>query len=451
MITHNHKFIALVGWISLIVLLGLSIHYYLERVALLDSAYQIFLMINDNRVDVMTNRWPIVIFRWLPYLALQLKASLSQILILQSISYPIYQGIIFFLLLHILKNPKYALQWIICITVMVSETFYWCPSDLQQGLGLVLLLFAIFESKKPDSNTLRFGILAFLMIVILFVHPLLIFPFLFIAAYQYLDHLENKIHYVYLSVAFILAWIIKSKWITNWYDIAKSEEFAQHFQTYKSALWRIPTHMAFLTELVYKYHFLVLILVVSIYLLIQKKLWMKLILMGASCFIYIMIIHLGNPNPDFPFYREAAYIPLIVFASIPLLNLIATHQKYIRLCFILIVVCSMIRICIVANEYQARVNWIQNIALESDCDKRVVDSKNLPMDLIKMDWGIPYESLLISHIRLQDNRTIYATTSEESIDQILEKENQFLHRFKEMQVNELSPIYFSLGNADYCR
>lgn len=445
------KFISLFGWITLSVLLVLSMHYYLERVALLDSAYQIFLMINDGRVEVMTNRWPVVIFRWLPYVALQCNASLALILMLHSISYPLYQAIIFFLLFQVLKKPKFALLWILSICAMISETFYWCPSDLQQGLGLVLLLHAMFESKRPSKKVIRLGIIGILVVMILFIHPLLLFPLGFISGYQFLDGRKNKMHYVYLTLAFVSAWLIKAKWISNWYDIAKQEEFAQHFQTYKSAIWSIPTHAAFGSELVYKYHFLLLFLFISAFLLVRSKKWLSLLLLLGSSLIYILIVHLSNPIPEFPFYREAAYIPLFIFAGYPLLQLISLDPKSIRIGLIAIVLMSFIRIYLTGHQYRQRVEWIQKTVMQTDCDKRLIESSELPSQIIKMDWGLPYESLLISQVTLRNSKTIYPVTDSEDINQLLEQKDRFHHRFREMKINELHPKYFNLDNPDYCR
>ncbi|NNK89436.1 MAG: hypothetical protein HKO89_02410, partial [Saprospiraceae bacterium] len=105
----SHKtfpgFVVGLGLVIYLVLLVLSICYFKERIGTLDNAFQTFLLITENNITIMADRWPAVIIRIVPWILTTIGAPLIFIMIGFSISYILFQLTIFLLLAITLREP----------------------------------------------------------------------------------------------------------------------------------------------------------------------------------------------------------------------------------------------------------------------------------------------------------------------------------------------------------
>lgn len=297
------------------VLIFMSVIFYQERIGLLDNAFQLFLILHEGKITSMADRWPDVINRFLPFIGFKMGLSLKSLMVLFSISYPLIQFLLYTLTYLVEKQRIWSIMSICCLTFAVSDSFYWCASELIHGLSWLMLLMALFF-RKDQLNMYAWIALISISVICLNLHPLLIFPFGFILLYHFIYMKQFSKNGLILLTVFMILWVGKSQFLGNWYDDYKSQEFIQNFAEYKFSLWNIPSHVSFISELPIKYYVLLILLVFNGIWMVYKHKYAALSFLIVSLALYILIVHIGNPEATNSFYREVAYIPITVFSSI---------------------------------------------------------------------------------------------------------------------------------------
>lgn len=438
-------FVALLGIFTLLTLLGLSIYFYQERIYFSDPAYQLFLMINDGRIEIMTNRWPSVIFRILPFLGMQAGVSLATLSTLFSISFPLFHLLVFCICVFVLKDRLMGMLILFSVVIATSETFYWCSSDLLQGIVTFILGISLYRSSL--HSILRYVLGAFFMIAAVFFHPLCLFPFFFIIIDDILEKKKISVSDIFLPLIFGVGWIIRNQFFTTWYDTAKSAEFWGNYNGLN--IWGLPAHKIFLTELPVFYNLLILLLIVNFIIFIKNRNWMRPVFLMLSILTYTLIIHIGNPYGAQPFYREASYISLAVFISYPFLKNVFKWER-IKLKYLLVIplliAISIFRIYKSAAPYTQRVQYLKDNLAVAKCAKAIF-TPDEKIDL-KMDWAIPFETALLSS-ESGKSSTLFNTKKPKDF---LKKERRdaFLSSFKVLYTSDFNTAYFDFEEIHYC-
>jgi len=441
-------FIPILGIASIIVLAILSIIYYQERIYFSDPAFQLFLMINDNQIEVMTNRWPSTIFRWLPFIGMKMGLSMATLSKLFSLSFPFFHLISFGIISMIYKDRVMGLLLILSLLVATSETFYWCSSDLLQGMITFIMGITIFT--KSHSVVPKYVLSGFLMVAAVFFHPLCLFPFFFIVIDDLLERKKIRLTDCYLPLVFGISWIVRNQFFSTWYDVAKGKVFWNNFDNLN--WFNIPAHQSFLTEIPIHYQLLFLLLVVSVIILIKRKAFLRLAFMLLTVPGYLLLIHLGNPSEAASFYREASYIPLVVFVSYPFVKHILANEsialKY-KIFIPLVIIFSLMRILFFAPEYTERITWMEDKLATMSCAKEIIPLEANEESLLKMSWGLPFETTLLSAETYQ-LKTLFNTYNEKDF---LKKERKdiFLGPFKVLYTTDFNQPYLPFDEGHYCK
>ncbi len=439
MFSDLHKINRYLGVIVFILLILGSIVFYQERMCFLDNAFQSFLLINDGYPRVMTNRWPAVVMRLLPWAGLKFGFSLSWILILFSISYPIFQFLCWWIVSEIYKRADLGILVLSLLTLGVSDTFYWCPSDLTQAILLLICCYAILE--KPTVNIRDYALISLFSFASLFFHPLGLLVIGFMILYTSILDWKINIRQLLYLLLFTLLWFVKSKFLTNWYDIAKQQEFLGNLSTY--SFISLPINQVFMEEVFTKYHFILAALGIQIIVaFLQKKLLTLLFVFGSTAFSIIMI-HFANPHGVHSFYVEANYQLLTIFTMLPLIIFFyrSNWTRYFNIGLCICMAVSLVRIISYGNDYTERIVDIKNISSIS-CTKQLISENDLDSKLYKMTWALSVESLIISSIKGRQ-RTLSLRVADQ-------KERQFIGPFKEYDIEELNQDYFILSDEHYC-
>ncbi len=444
----KRNYVAFIGLICLFSLLILSLYFYRERIYFSDPAYQLFLLINDQRIEVMTNRWPSTIFRLLPFIGLKLGMSSATLAKLFSISFPLFHLISFCFCSLYLKEKSLSLLLLFVLVLLTNDSFYWCSSDLLQGITTSLLGLALLRNTK--SILPKYLISSFLMVAAVFFHPLCLFPLFYILID---DTLEKTMYWKpqwVLGLVFASTWIIRNTFFSTWYDQAKSTEF---WNNYHSLDWlSIPTHHTFFTsELPVYYPTLILIALISIVVLIKQRSWIRLLLMAVSVLGFILLVHISNPRNTWMFYRESNYVCLVVFASYPFVKHLFESNtlkfKYKIFLPLLFLFC-IIRIGYRHAPFTERVQLLREKSMESSCNKIKLEKQSTWDHIIKMEWAIPFESLLITSEH-GTCKTIFYAKSDKDLD-IKQRTDVFLSPFKTLYTTDFNPSYFDFESAYYC-
>jgi hypothetical protein len=447
----EEKFIWILGISIYLILFVLSIYYYQERIGTIDNAFQTFLLIGENKITVMANRWPAVIIRVIPYLLFKSGLSLSLIMISFSISYVLFHAIIFYIVFKTLRSPRLALLQLFVLLLVCSDGFYWCNSEQIQGLSVVLLFLAIFYLPNKVHSWTQSLLMFLTAIVILFYHPLLLVPILFVLAFNCINKKQILWDHVVIGVGFTGLWFLKSLLFPNWYDNMKSAEFANNFKLYIGNILDLPSLGVFSTELFSKYYLLLIgAILVSIHFIYQKK-YIPLLFVSLSSIGYLLLVLIGSPDLKFSYYTEINFYPLVILLFYPLLvsiEAIKIPKIYIRGIITGLLLISIIRIVSYSEVYHQRLSWIEHTIQHQNCNKLIFQDIQIPESIRMQTWSLPYESAILSSGN-KYNRTMHPDIqkykSEEGYTDIT-----FVTSFKILDKGFFTSSYFEWPEGNYC-
>ena len=454
-LTHasHRSFYYYLGLFAFGILCLFSILFWKERILFLDNAFQSFLLLKEESIEIMVYRWPAALMRVLPWIAIKSGIGLPYVLISFSFSYALFQMAIFILLYKGLRSPFFALLHLMICTIPILDSFYWCSSEYIQGLSFLLIFFA-FGVRKRFQFDLRSGfILGFLGLCLLFYHPLIILPFTLVCIYFMLIEQSNwKWRLGAIWLIFISFYIVKSFLFKNWYDDGKQAEFFQHLNNYITHPWTIPAHKLWVSELLGRHILWSALFVFTSVGIVYAKKYLPLLYMLFSIIIYLIIVHIADPIARFRFYTEVNYIVLVLLVGLPFLTYLLNPFKeswIIKLFMLCILLLSLLRIGIRHTEFRERNDWIISQLMTSDHSKIYKLEQNVPMGLLKMTWATPYESLLSTHLNKQEIKTLTVHPNTELIDENPDNRDLLLTSFKAIHIDSLPPEFRKLKGIPY--
>ena len=469
----ENRWIVRICYAVLIVLLGYSIIFYLERTLFTDIAFQSFNLIRTETPKAQVYRFGAALIHLLPWLAIKLSLSLKWVLLFYSVAYPILYLIIFTLIVKVLKNEAMGLALTMLLTFTVYDSFYWPSSELWQGLVMLMLLFAMVL-RYPNMEEPWSKIIIWLGVpFVLFYHPLMMFPFLLCWLFFYLREpkIRHRSYYVILLLFFV-SLSAKSIWFTNWYDTAKQGEFFSNLVKFFPNYLQLPSYQKFFSNtLKFYYLFPILFFGMSIFYAVKKQ-WWKLILLVGFCLGHIFTIHIGSPNAAYRFYIEVSYIPLMLYVgtafcfdvlfktddtlkvgdTFKVSPTLSTSNIFV---FTLVLV-FLIRLNTIWHAHQPftnRIQWYNNkfAELENATTNRfILNPNDIPKDTLIMTWGAAYETLLLTSLVHPDSaKTIWITSNLQKAEPYLNQSNYFFGDFTQLPIEELPKRYFNLGEGQY--
>jgi hypothetical protein len=442
------------GYGAMATLLILAILFYQERAFFSDIAFQTFLMINEGSVQIMVNRFGAALIQLLPLLAIKAEAPLWLISMSYSASFPLLFLAIYWLIVRFFKNDYLGWVLVFLFTLIVFDAFYWATSEQQQGLAVLLLFFA-YLLRYPGRFSWWMWIINVLAVVVLaYYHPLIFIPFYFLWLYFILHEpgrFFNK-QFLLIGAIMLMVLIVKSQLSSNWYDADKINTFTTNLKAYYPNYLSMPSHFQFLENCLKVWYFFPLFLIIDIAYYAVQKAWLKLVLLISFCLGFIFLLHIAFPNTEHRFYAEVNYMALSIFVMVPFVFEIAPliKAKYLALIFLSILIIRLSSIAYNHRPYTQRVEWIaaQLDQAITDGDKFYLDKKEAPMDVLLMEWGLPYESLIISNIQGQP-QTLFIHSDIQSFQEELQQDSTFITSFKIYHQKELNVKYFYLRPGTY--
>lgn len=454
---YAHPALRLLGYTGMIALVVLAAVFYRERAWFLDIAYQTFLMINQGSVQVMVNRFGSAVVQLLPLSAIKLGAPLPVISLLYSISFPLLFLLFYFVTVRILRNELLGWAIVFVYTLLVYDAFYWATSEQQQGLGAVLVFFAYWLRFPRQEKPWMWIVSAVSIVILAYYHPLIFISFYFLWVYFGLHLRRQFTGQAYWLMAGFMAVVLGLKsWISaNWYDTAKYNSFSDNLFAYFPNYFNVPAYRKFLENVwTIWYFFPVFLLVITIFYVYHKR-WLKLGLVWLSCFGYLLLLHIGAPNAANRFYVEVNYMALSIFVMVPFLFDLAPRirERTLFWLFAGILIWRLTAITLHHAPFEARRRWIEETMTEQsgDGNRFFLTESQAPMDTLLMSWGLPYESLIITHCRegVGESKTLLVHPDFAPFTEVLSLDTVFITPFKTYPVKDLNEVYFPLGKGGY--
>lgn len=404
----------------MLVLLLLAMIFWRERTWILDVAFQTFLMIKDGTVQVMVYRFGAATVQSLPLLGIKLGAPLAVISWLYSISFQLHFLLFFSLAAFGFKREDVALGIALLYTAMTFDGFYWQTSELQQGLGFLMLSWAAMLRYPNIEKWWHYLAWGLTIIALAFYHPLVFMPFYFMLIWLWWRPQAGVSRRSLLFWAgFMLAvLVVKQIWFQNWYDLQKTAQFKAHLIADFPNYFNYPAYQAFLKNALLYWWGLPLLLLLASGHLFRKRQYLAIGFLWLVCCGFVMLTAIGDPETPFRFYAEVNYYPLLTFVLVPvILQLIPAffrlgenkaikekHQEVKTYSLPLIglsvfLSLRLLGITLHGSAYTERVDYLRELTATASPamgERQWTDPTKLDQETLLMDWGLPYETLLQS-------------------------------------------------------
>ena len=424
------------GELFFCIYLILASSFYKERTLFLDNAFQSFLLIQDGIIEVNANRWPAVINRVLPYLAVQLSLELKAVLYLFSVNYVLVHFGAFALVKYYLKDQKMSLILIAFLSLPVLHGFYWSNSELILGICFYLVFLSALRNKKIVLSTI-------LAIILAWVHPLILMVFVFGLALEVLNRNKHLKNLLITSTGFLASYLVKQLFFPNWYDRMKSKEFASHLSQYGLFDFDLGVGILWNSDLI-----ILATLIISLLILSMNRSWIKVLILISFSVCYLLILDISSPDiiTDLQFYHEINLYPLFLASVLCLLDYKSESLKIpygIIMVGLSLFLC--IRVSILSENYSDRIVWYKEIS--EQYDRCILDSASFKDSPLIMEWASAYESLIISSL-YSNSKTILITDNPGKFSSNLQSDS-LLTEFRKYAYKDLNIRYFTIDNTNY--
>ena len=415
--------------------------YYQERSLFLDNPFQIFHMIVEDKIEIMAGRWPAVIVRWIPFLAIELGLPLKTVLFLFSFSYALFHFLVYVILRWLIQDKTFSLYYIIWLALISGHAFFWNNSELIQACSVLFIFLALL--RKMQLSPIKIGLLLFTGIILLFYHPLIILPILIILSFWFLQNPKRRIEYGAVIISVVVGYIIKSKFFSNWYDAGKQTEFYSNVENIGMDIFNSSSFQNSLSGFLNSWQILLALLIIAnIYYFFKVKGYFLAILSIVVVSQYIIVIAFADPAANFHFYNEVNLIPLVA-------AFIVIHPDFGRKLItnnvlLLGILCVfIIRLNYTSTRYTDRIAyWKQEVTHYSN--GQILGESEMDMSQLVMSWASPYESLIISSMYHDTHSYILVHPDPKKMQE--KNSLQFNSHFKSYTYSELRNRYFKRIN-----
>lgn len=446
-------------WVTLGVLLVLALLYYEERTLIMDAAYQGFSLLRKDALSIQVNRFGAAFVQAFPLFSARMGLSLQATLWLYSVSFVLEPIICVLILWFGIKHKRMGLAMVLFMTLLVSHTFYWTQSELLQAIVLLLFFFGMIMKWMPLKPQ-HFLILLPLLSVILFLHPLIFIPFLFIWIFLLWskDFRKNRWYYLLLLTFFIILACKHLLVPTKPYD-ASSYKMAQGILEHLGNLFSITSTKNMVHYFITDYFFIIPLWGLITWYYIKKRSWKKLALLQTFFWGYILLINLSYARGLHQYHAESFYRILVVFLIMPLLYDLWENVTIRRALIIALPLVVFIRILNISQRhhiYEQKVHWHRELLQKTNTiqdRKLMLFEKDAPKNKPDITWATPFVTALISTLDDPGNsRTILLTKENNSVyKQYQQSRDVFIGPFEGWKLADFKDPYFHFDTTTVYR
>jgi len=467
--TYATRWPARLGLLAMLVLLVLAWHFYLERVAYYDLAYHLFTYIQRPELFIQNRRFVAAVTQLPTIWAVRAGWSVDAILRLYSLAFVAYYLAVYVISAKWFKNEQVALVVPLLFVLIASRTFYWAQSEFPQTLAALLLFYAGVARQAPVRWRLSTLALAALVPVIIFGHPLAIFPFLFIWGYDWLlnQRWRDWAYYGLLALA-LGTYKYRSSLIPPGSYEANSNTFLPNLERYFPHYLDLSSFHEFWHLCRGSFVALPILLAALTVFYLRRGGWPALGRLGLVWgFVagYAFIVNVSKPDYTEATYLENMFLPLGIFVAVPFaLELLPALERHwgrrgpwLAASVLGLVLALRLAVLYHAHEsYSAYQQWLGHLmAYTKQFPEHgyLMDDANADPARLRAGWpwwASPYETLLLSTRPSPDSaRTIYISNELARFLEPAKTPAMFLAPFDLFASRELNANYFRLPNERY--
>jgi len=350
-----------------------------------------------------------------------------------------------------------AYHWAIILAFyqigFATDAFFWTNNEIHQGVCYLSLSAGVWYYAHAEirSHTWLHRILAaVLLFVAILTHPLIIPVVVFVLGFMFLVkelsiHRNEDIGLVVFSFVACLVKYFLSK--SNWYDGDKLNQLSgQSLSSWVSFMDK-PAAQVFFPELLFNHWSALIVSLLMAIVLIRQKLY--LILVWVLGFSLIYMITISMIIFDYTrFYAESQWMVIGIFIALPLLYQVKNvSTSIINRVSIFVFVIWLFNMVGPYKSFSQRYEWQLSILDKMETkgiDKLILsDVSSQTIDTLKMSWGLPVESLIISVAEYKKPMTFIVNQPERAKGD----SKVFLSCFEELPIYKLNQKYFPLDSS----
>lgn len=424
-----------------------------------DGAYYLFKLVNYGQFQIEHQRFILAVSQVLPWLGVKLGMSLNSIIILNSLNNVIFFYLVFLYATKYLRDRTAGVAIILFMVFGVLYIQFIPMYEIWYGTILLVLV----RSHMVNGRTLFMKdliLLGIIMITILFSHPLLFIPLLFLLLFDAAERWMIQWKMFFLVVIIFISWYVIKKMFLSTYEAGKISML--DFSWNKA--YRDLTHIGYYWSLVkffftyYTIPILVYILTMTFY--VVRKNYRKLILVSLFLFGHILLINLTHVM-DWKLtpYFERMYMPIIPIIFLPFLYDIFTQwalrNNYGAIILVLIVAWRIGRFTDVGLDFKkqtAQTNLVISEAQKLTGSKFELNPSDNTSCMNYVDWSFTMETLLRS-AAIDKNKTLSICTwedfTEHNNQNRLNNNDFMMRRWEVMPDYAMNPNYFIIQHGKY--
>lgn len=395
-----------------------------------------------------------------PLIGSKLHLDLKTITILYTTSFVVLQGLVFFMVVHVLKNWRLGLCLLFLHSTVLTHTFYWIQSEYQQGLPLLILLFAIAQhipTLEPTNRktTWIYG-MAILSFFVAFSHPLILFPTTFMFLFFMLQDWKNKSVYIYPYSSFLIFYSIKYFLFKTGYD-AKSMEGMDNLFLYFPNYFTLPSNIVFLQYWIKDYYGILILMMVLCTVYGIDKQYLKAFFIVSFTVAYVLFINICYAKGADQFYIENMYLPVGLYLGMAIAYDVVDriHWRYVWPLIALFFGIRLAHIYSTHTLYTNRLEFLESVILQMDKapqKKNLIETTPDIKSTLIMDWATSYEIWLLSTIKRKATASIVITDNIQTLDWTLPHNKKFVTKWGAFDYSDFnSNPYFNFSDTSYYR
>lgn len=448
-----------VGLFCYTILFIFAVIFFKERTIFMDASFIMFSIAKDSTLAIQNFRFGSAFIQLFPLISLKLGLPLEKIILSYSVGFVVFFSLIYSIIKYLIKNESLSNSLLLYNVLIVSGTFYWIQSEQIQGSALLLLYFALLMpnhlKEKWPAAVLAF--LYLLLFILVFIHPIIIFPFIFFNLFLYLSPSSDKFkidkqELISLTLYFLVVYLIKLVFFKHPYD-SQSMGNLKNLITLFPYYFDIQSNKNFLYNLFTDYYLFGIIFLVNIGFYILKSSWKKLSLMVIFSLGYFLLINVSYPEGANKFYMESYYVQLSLFVIIPFIfdTLPQIKIKYHYPLLFAIVLIRLVHIYEAHRPFKERLAWERSYLTKSQngSNKKIISSlKDFPKDKLFDNWATAYEFWLLSTIEQKSSRSVIFIEDPNKLLWATPKKDAFVTQWGVFEYKDLPAQYFKFRDTN---
>jgi hypothetical protein len=451
----SHRRLLLVGGaLTYLILFIFAVLFYKERIFFSDAAFHLFEIVRSGgEFTIQHSRFVAYSTELFPYFFTKLGMPLESVVYSYSVSFIVLDFIAFFVLILGFKNQKLALAFLLFNILMARHSFYWCLSELIQGVAFFFLFLGVVlkMTDEKKSTWLDYLLIVIFLLVAVFAHPMMLFFAVFAFLYFGYKNIKNSSFLILSAVMFIVLYGFKFAFFRDEYDVYSSQKLSEGLKMFPHYFDTIG-FKSFVHDMFFDYY-LVLALYVGLlifYFSTRRFFRFFLIFLYPLGFAFINII--AEPNGANQFYIETRYIVLSIFVILPFVyDVLPLLKRNTAIGLIAsLVVISLVSIFDAHTIYTQRLVWLRSFVRQTETlknNKLIVLKSKLPMDTVMMDWAMPYEVWLLSTVESGVTRSIVTIENEHQFENEKNCRNCFFNNWGPMDYSIFPKEYFKFTDT----